>query len=290
MLDMFISTYNLVAKLPEPWNWVVGLGIIFGLLIFFGWRTVKFVKRDNVAIRERFGKPILQYVKKGISKQELKNRKSIDRLMISMSENPLYGEPLVHSAGVVFINPFAHSLRLVPNQERTIEIQSYPLITNHANWEGSTVKITLTTKMTSGPRWAYRSLNVEGQIRAILADRLKELVDEMGAVAVLSDLPAFKAKYLELVQTEVVPRVNLERLGVNVNELPISPKDFPADRLVGSLARYGGYVSAMNIEEVRPMTEGWLPQAVAQIGKNAHEMSLLLQSTQPLSLMGITNR
>jgi regulator of protease activity HflC (stomatin/prohibitin superfamily) len=290
MLEMAIGTWNFVSGLPAPWNWVVGLGVIIGLLLFFSWRTVKFVKRDNVAIRERLGKPILKYSKNGVTRREIKNRKMIDRLMITLSENPVYGEPLIHNAGVVFINPFAHSLRDVPNQERTIQITNYPLVVDKDHWLGSTVNIMLTVKMVNGYRWQYRSLNVEGQIRAILADRLNSVCDQMGADTVLADLSAFKAKYLELVQAEVVPRVNLVQLGVNESELPISPVNFPVDRLVGSLARYGGYVSAMNIEEKRPMTEGWLPQAVAQIGANAHEMGLLLQSTRPLSLLGAIER
>lgn len=290
MWEMAISTWNFVAGLPEPWNWIVGLSVSIGLLFFLAWRTVKFVKRDNVAIRERLGKPILIYDRQGVTSQEVKNRKMIDRLMITLSENPVYGEPLIHNAGVVFINPLAHSLRDVPNQERTIQILNYPVVIDKERWLGSTVNIMWTVKMVNGYRWQYRSLDVVAQIRAILADRLNGVCDQMGADVVLTDLAAFKATYLELVQTEVVPRVNLVQLGVNESELPIPPKDFPADRLVGSLARYGGYVSAMNIEEVRPMTEGWLPQAVAQIGANAHEMGLLLQATRPLSLIGIANR
>lgn len=290
MLEMAIGTWNFVSQLPDPWNWVVGLGVGVGLFLFFSWRTVKFVKRDNVAIRERLGKPILKYNKKGLTKREVDDRKMIDRLMIRLSENPVYGEPLIHNAGVVFINPFAHSLRDVPNQERTIQILDYPLVVDKDRWLGSTVNIMLTVKMVNGYRWQYRSLDVEGQIRGILADRLNSVCDEMSADIVLADLLAFKAKYLELVQAEVVPRVNLEQLGVNEGELPISPTNFPADKLVGSLARYGGYVSAMNIEQVRPMTEGWLAQAVAQIGVNAHEMGLLLQATRPMSLTGLVGR
>jgi hypothetical protein len=287
MLEMAIGTWNFVSQLPEPWNWIVGLVVGVGLFLFLSWRTVKFVKRDNVAIRERLGKPILKYNKKGLTRQEVEDRKMIDRLMITLSENPVYGEPLIHNAGVVFINPFAHSLRDVPNQERTIEIVDYPLVVDKDRWLGSTVKIMLTVKMVNGYRWQYRSLSVEGQIRAILADRLNSVCDEIGAAVVLADLAAFKAKYLELVQSEVVPRVNLKQLGVNENELPISPANFPADKLVGSLARYGGYVSAINVEEVRPMTEGWLAQAVAQIGANAHEMGLLLQATRQLKVAAL---
>lgn len=287
-MEMLFSTFKMLTSLPAPWNWIISVAVTLGVAGFLFWRTIKFVKRDTVAIRERLGKPILRYDSARYTADQIASQKQIDQLWIAKGENPIYGKPLIHQAGVIVLNPFTHSIQEVSNQERTIQILNYPVMIDAEQFNGFVVSLMATVKMVEGYRWRYRNLDVENQIRAILADRLSVVCRTLGPSVVMGNHEAFKAAYLQLVQNEVNARLTPSQLGIDAAGLPIAPANFPADPLVGSLARYGGYVFDLNIEEIRPMTEGWLPQAVARVGANAHEMSDLLQATKPMTLYGLT--
>lgn len=268
-MELVVSMYKFVTGLEEPWNWIVGLGIILGFTGFTVYRMFKFVKRDVVAIRERVGRPILRYGprfgKDKLTKQERKRRIKIDKQLIELQENPIYGEHVTHEAGPVILNPITQTLELVESRERPIKIVDFPIMIDRGEYRGFKLSITVTVKMKSAYRWRYRSMNTDEQIQAILTDRLYAVCNEIGALNVRENVEECLLRYIEVLQTQ--PRQHVEYKTLD-SELAALLEDFlRTDKIKGVLAKYGGFASAVCLDKLEDIYEGWQPQATLKVAE-----------------------
>jgi regulator of protease activity HflC (stomatin/prohibitin superfamily) len=269
MMGAVRSFIEIVAGLAEPWNWIVGYGSIFVILGVLAWRTLKFVKRDKVAIRERLGKPLLKYQplpgEKSLSRNERKRRKTIDKRLIKLQENPHFGQEVVHGSGPVFINPFVHRLEEVESRERNITIDDFPVVMNIKGYEGETIDVGVTVRLMKACRWRYRNEDIDKLIKQILTHYLYKALKEKGAAWVKDNGTEFIAYFLKSVQTK---RPDATRLGPADADLQdILDESVKNDSLSGVLAKYGGYVTDAYLIKAKPMFEGWQPQATVKIAE-----------------------
>lgn len=263
------SFIEIVAGLAEPWNWIVGYGSIFILLGVLLWRTLKLVKRDKMAIRERLGKPLLIYRplpgEKRLTRAERKRRKVIDKRLILLQENAIYGREVVHGSGPVFINPFVHGLEEVESRERNISVEDFPIVNKIENFEAETINVGHTLNMRYAVRFRYRNEKVEDLIKQILTHYLNEALEQKGAQWAKENKTAFIKYYLNLVQTH---RPDATRLGPADADLQVLLDEFVKnDPLPGALAKYGAYVTNAYLIKVKPMVEGWQPQATVKVAE-----------------------
>jgi hypothetical protein len=272
MVDQAVRIFEWITGLPEPWNWVIGLAVVLGLTGLTFYRMFKFVKRDTIAIRERVGKPILRYGprfgKSKLSKDERRRRMKIDKRLIELQENPIYGKEVTHEAGPVILNPITHTIELVENRERPIKITDFPIMIDRGNYRGFKISLTVTVKMKSAYRWRYRSMEVDEQVKAILTDRLHKVCNDIGPLEVRDNVDAALRKYVSVLQTEVRQHVEYDTLD---DELATLLKDFlDKDPIQGVLAKYGGFASAVCLEKLEDIYEGWQPQATLKVADAIH--------------------
>lgn len=266
-MELVVSMYKFVTGLDEPWNWIVGLGLILGFIGFTIYRMFKFVKRDMIAIRERVGKPVLRYGpkfgKNKLDPKERKRRIAVDKRLIKAQENPIYGVEVTHEAGPVILNPITQTLEMVESRERPIKIVDFPIMIDRGDYRGFKLSITVTVKMLKAYRWRYRSMNVDEQVKAILTDRLYSVCNEFGALNVRNDVEACLLRYLDVLQTQLRQHAEYRTFD---KELAALLEDFlKKDTIQGVLAKYGGFASTVCLDKLEDIYEGWQPQATVKV-------------------------
>lgn len=287
-----VRVYEFITGLPEPWNWIVGSVIIAGLTGFTIYRMFKFVKRDMIAIRERVGKPILRYGPKfgkgKLDPAEHARRIKIDKELIKLQENPIYGVPVTHEAGPVILNPITHTLELVENRERPIKIIDFPIMIDRGEYRGFKLSITVTVKMKSAYRWRYRSMKVDEQVQAILTDRLYAVCNEIGALNVRENVEECLHRYIEVLQTQQRQHVEYKTLNT---ELAVLLEEFLVkDEIQGVLAKYGGFASAVCLDKLEDIYEGWQPQATLKVADAIRENKTFIGPAVQLDKILTTER
>lgn len=267
MVDQAVRIFEWITGLPEPWNWIIGLVVVLGLTGLTFYRMFKFVKRDTIAIRERVGKPILRYGprfgKGRLDTAERKRRIAIDKRLIALQENPIYGKEVTHEAGPVILNPITHTIELVENRERPIKITDFPLMIDRGDYRGFKLSITVTVKMKNAYRWRYRSMEVDEQVKAILTDRLHAVCNEIGPQKVRDDIEGCLMQYINVLQTEYRQHVEYDTLDDELAGL--LKENLTTDPIQGVLAKYGGFASAVCLEKLEDIYEGWQPQATLKV-------------------------
>lgn len=195
MFEMFTQSYRFVDGLGEPWSSILKGLLVLLIVAFLTYKTVKYVKQDQKAIKLRFGKVVYRGDK-----------------------------PQILGPGVHIIAPFMHSLETVDSRERVIRLKTETdstFFVEHKDGKpgGLRVAASITVIPFDVHAWRYQSENVENRVADIAITHLQGAITFSDPNSIARDSATFSDELYDVKHQKIneqLARYGAELVAVNI--------------------------------------------------------------------------